>query len=108
MKIKITTRPQQSVDEGVYVDPTDASFPEVITFFANCLALRLLQRGPKDRHICFHWMVEDDGHWSAMRGMVSSSWLPEVAALLEIADSWMKANAEPDIHNGHQFGYKLK
>ena len=86
-------------------------YKEIITFYGEQKAIRLVWRGDRDSHICFEVLSEDDGHWFLMNqggGSSSSSyWVPDLRKVLLAAEKWMKKNANPDICNNHQYGYKI-
>lgn len=88
----------------------DLGNKEVITFYGGCHAIRLHWRGSTDNHICLQVLTEDDQHWFASRnaGLGSSYWAEEMTDLMKAAVNWMKLNAEPDMHNGHQYGWKVR
>ena len=75
-------------------------------FVGGCHALVLHRRNDMDSHICATLLTEDDGYWFySKRGGFSSSWLSNVRSLYEEAESWLAKNADPDMHNGRQYGW---
>jgi len=71
---------------------------DVQLFLGACHGIVLHPRGPGDRHICFTWIVEDDGHWSVCsRGGSSSYWIDDDIKVLAVVNEWLKKNARPDM-----------
>ena len=66
-------------------------------FKGDCMGVRLVQRGPDDKHICFQLLVEDS----------SSYWLDELIEVLQNARASMKHHS-PDKVNGRQYGWRFK
>lgn len=78
-------------------------------FKGNCIGVRLEERGPNDPHICFTLMVENDENWFDKMS-VSSYWLDETIAVLQVAKDAIERRGEPDIDEktGGTYGYKFK
>lgn len=104
--MSVTTIPPDESTFGNKVTIEKCQTKEVITFYGGCHALRLCYRGITDSHICYEILTEDDGNWFLSRNGASSFWLPEMLELFKTADKWLKTNAEPDLYNGVQYGYK--
>lgn len=81
---------------------------EIITFFGHQFAVRLVHRGPKDSHVCFELLTEDDDNWFPVRGCGASSfWMPDMQRVLRAAQKWLKQNGKPDMYKNVQYGYKI-
>lgn len=78
-------------------------------FLGSCIGVVLIPRGIKDDHILMKFLVEDDEYWylSSNQG-ISSSWLKEYLAALKAAKKWLKENCDPDLHDGRQYGWKIR
>ena len=72
-------------------------------FKGDCMGVRLVQRGPDDKHICFQLLVEGRGSGSYS----SSYWLDELIEVLQNARASMKHHS-PDKVNGRQYGWRFK
>lgn len=77
-------------------------------FFGSCHAIGLRNRGEKDNHVCFEILVGDDDSWVISKYGASAYWIPGLIGILQEANDWLKANAEPHILNNIQYGYMFK
>lgn len=77
-------------------------------FLGHCCGVALVNRSANDNHIAYLHLVEDDGNWSVRRGTVSSYWLEDEMNVLKAVQEWIQKNAEPDVYEGHQFGWKFR
>ena len=105
-RIRINQPAPNLFGNEISVEPSERRV--VVTFFGELHGVRLVWRGPKDPHICFEILSEDDGHWFYSNGSASTSWLPLLIKVLKYANQWMIKNCEPDIVHGIQFGWKDK
>ena len=78
-----------------------------IEFKGECIGIRLVQRGDKDRHICFQLLIEDDGYWYEMseHSQPSSYWISDLQNVLKKANAWIKKNCDKDECG---YGYNFK
>ena len=79
----------------------------MIEFKGECIGVRLVRRGTKDKHICFNMLIEDDEFWSETNFQVSSAWIDETIEQLKLAKEYMRTQT-PDMHRGQKYGYKFK
>jgi len=71
---------------------------DVQLFLGVCHGIVLHPRERNDRHICFTWIIKDDGHWSGDSGGSSSSyWIDDAIKVLAVVNKWLKKNARPDM-----------
>lgn len=83
----------------------------VKVFKGNLKGIVLSKRGgDNDSHIKINIITEDDENWftSSNENGFSSYWLNDLQEQLELSKKWMIENCIPDIHDGIQYGYKLK
>lgn len=60
----------------------------------------------EDTHLCLMPITRDEGRWFASSShSFSSHWLEDSLRVLEAAKIWLEENADPDVHNGIQYGY---
>lgn len=73
-----------------------------------CIGVKFEDRGPGDKHQCIRLLIEDDEKWIPTDFCVSSHWLHEAIAVLQVARDRLDRECEPDLHDGHQFGWKRR
>lgn len=84
-------------------DMEEIDIPHEHLFLGECQGVGLIPRGPKDNHICFLILSEDDENWFCSNESGSSFWIPDLVKQLDQALKWMRENA---VEEG--FGYKFK
>ena len=77
-------------------------------FLGSCCGVALVKRGKNDNHICFIHLTEDDDNWFPRGNPMSSFWLEDEMNVLNAVKEWLSKNADPDLYNGNQFGWKFK
>jgi hypothetical protein len=78
-----------------------------IEFKGKCKGVKLLKRETNDNHICLQILTEDDEYWFPSANPFSSFWIDELIEQLQKAKQFIETQ-EPDIYDGHQYGWKFK
>jgi len=74
-----------------------------LEFKGEVFGVRLVQRGPKDPHVCVQLIAEDDGHWDEMGETFSSFWIGDLIRQLQLAEQEMKYLPEDREGFGREF-----
>lgn len=72
-------------------------------FIGEMFTIALVERGPKDRHICFEMFSEDDGFWHRIGTGTSSYWIDDLIDQLTAAKEHMKKNEYAKEGDGYEF-----
>jgi len=73
---------------------SNGAFEKVFT--GECFGIGLRRRRPKESHVEFVVLVEDDGQWFISSGVGSSFWMDELREAIEDAMLWVQNNCDPD------------
>lgn len=81
----------------VYINP--------IEFKGKMFGIRLIPRGNDDKHVCFQFILEDDGFWYEMskHSQPSTFWIADLQEVLKKVNVWMKKNCITDEYCGYRF-----
>lgn len=101
---------RRKLDESYESLSTDIKpFREMFLGNITGIVLRERKMDENDPHIVFEIISEDDGHWFKYTGSGASSyWLDDYINVLTEVKKWLEENAEPDIEEGIQYGWKFK
>lgn len=90
------------------MSPNEVMTGTIIAFTSGCHGVALSTRGVEDRHFMVTYLTEDDGNWFVTEGGTSSHWVPSIVMLFQTAHDWLLKNADPDMHNGRQYGWRVR
>lgn len=65
-------------------------------------------RGKNDTHALIRIITEDDENWFYHGTHFSNFWLPDLIEVLQRAEAELKRRNIPEMHNGQQWGWKLR
>ena len=77
-------------------------------FLGEEFGVGLSQRGPKDLHVVFTILSDDDCNWMENEGSASSHWVFDLIKVLQVAEAWMKTNCDEDAHDNRTYGYTFR